>query len=383
MRKKILVIGMLDSIHLARWLEQFEQGEYDFYLFPSQKYRKINPKLRKLLLNKSKAKYIFHGFLCKGFYSGYLDYLRFEFLGLNKFKSFRRKMLANKLRSIQFDFIHAIEIQGAGYLLGSIEYKYWSEPRTILTNWGSDIFYFSKIYEHEVMIRNILSKVNYYSAECERDYDLALKLGFKGGFLPCVPNAGGFDLDDLQFNYTAPDKRKQIIIKGYGGLFGRSDIPISIIERLSQNFPEYCFFIYSVTSDSLELINKLPKEVLKKIRVSIVKKPLTQKEMLQEFSRSRLYIGCSESDGISTSFLESLFTGAYPIQTNTSCADEWIKKGVIGSLVNLDAREVWREASKALTDHELVNNAALVNLEVSKKFLAYSKIQTMTSNFYK
>jgi hypothetical protein len=383
MRKKILVIGMIDSIHLARWLEQFKHSEHDFYLFPSKKYRKINPKLEELLLNKSKAKYIFHGFLHKGIYSGYLDYIRFEFFGLNKFKSLRRKMLTNKLKNTHFDFIHAIEIQGAGYLLGSIEYKYWSEPRTILTNWGSDILYFSKIFEHEVMIKNILSKVNYYSAECERDYDLALKLGFKGEFLPCVPNAGGFHLDDRQFEYTAPDKRKQIIIKGYGGLFGRSDIPISIIETLSQNFPGYRFFIYSATSDTLDLINKLPKEVLKKIRVSIIKKPLTQKEILKEFSQSRVYIGCSKSDGISTSFLESLVTGAYPIQSNTSCAGEWIKKGVICSLVNLDAKEVLREVSKALTDNKLVNNAALANLEVAKNFLDHSKIQTITSNFYK
>jgi len=383
MRKKILVIGMLDSIHLSRWLEQFEYDEYDFYLFPSKKYRKIHSKLKDMSINRNKAKYIVHGFLGKSFYSGYLDYLRFEIRGLNMYTSLRRKSLIKLLKKEKFDIIHAIEIQGAGYLLGSIENRFWGNARTILTNWGSDISHFYKIYEHEILIRNILKKVNYYSAECERDYDLALKLNFTGQFLPCVPNAGGFDLDEFKFNYTSPDERKQIIIKGYGGEFGRSDIPISLIENLYHNFPEFSFFIYSVTPDSLNLINKLPQEVMKKVRVSTVKKPLTQNEILQEFARSRVYIGCSVSDGISTSFLESLVTGAYPVQTNTSCANEWIKKGAVGSLVNLDAKEIFKEVSKALSDPGLVNRAASVNLEISRKFLSKSKIRTVVSGFYK
>ena len=122
---------------------------------------------------------------------------------------------------------------------------------------------------------------------------------------------------------------------------------------------------------------------MKKVRVSTVKKPLTQNAILQEFARSRVYIGCSVSDGISTSFLESLVTGAYPVQTNTSCANEWIKKGAVGSLVNLDAKEIFKEVSKALSDPGLVNRAASVNLEISRKFLSKSKIRTVVSGFYK
>ena len=32
-RRKILIIGMFDSIHLARWLSQFENEKIDFILF--------------------------------------------------------------------------------------------------------------------------------------------------------------------------------------------------------------------------------------------------------------------------------------------------------------------------------------------------------------
>jgi hypothetical protein len=49
--------------------------------------------------------------------------------------------------------------------------------------------------------------------------------------------------------------------------------------------------------------------------------------MYENFANSRIYIGASRSDGISTSFLEALVLGAYPIQTNTSCGNEWVEKG--------------------------------------------------------
>jgi hypothetical protein len=103
---------------------------------------------------------------------------------------------------------------------------------------------------------------------------------------------------------------------------------------------------------------------------------------MKEFSKSRVYIGCSESDGISTSFLESLVTGAYPIQTNTSCANEWILKGAIGSLVKLDSQEILNEIRVALRDDDLVNNASLINYQVSRKYLAKSEIEKIASDFY-
>ena len=56
-RKQILVIGMFDSIHLARWLKQFENTAVDFKLFPSKKFKYINLELIKLLNLDSKASY--------------------------------------------------------------------------------------------------------------------------------------------------------------------------------------------------------------------------------------------------------------------------------------------------------------------------------------
>ena len=53
--KKILLVGMLDSIHVGRWLSQFESTETEFVLFPSKKFRNLNPVIHELLSSDSKV----------------------------------------------------------------------------------------------------------------------------------------------------------------------------------------------------------------------------------------------------------------------------------------------------------------------------------------
>ena len=54
-------------------------------------------------------------------------------------------------------------------------------------------------------------------------------------------------------------------------------------------------------------------------------------EIMWNFGQSRIYLGISISDAISTSVLESMAMGCFPIQTNTSCCEEWFE--FIGGVV--------------------------------------------------
>ena len=54
---KVLVIGMVDSIHLARWLSQFSEVPLTFVVFPSNKFRKIHSRLNMLTKSSSMASY--------------------------------------------------------------------------------------------------------------------------------------------------------------------------------------------------------------------------------------------------------------------------------------------------------------------------------------
>jgi len=382
-RKKVLIIGIVDSVHLGRWLKQFSVEEIDFYIFASKKYRNLH-KLTKTLTKQNKnSKFMFLSPIKSKFFIGYIDFIYFELLGkfFNRFT--RTFFLTLLLGREKFDYIHAIEIQGAGYLLDNLDFKLIKDQTIIVTNWGSDIFYFRKFSDHVSRIKSILSKADFYSAECQRDYVLAREFGFTGNDLPCIPNAGGFELEGLRLNSTATSLRKIILIKGYGGTFGRAEVVIPLLPKVLTSYPEFQVHIYSVTDDILKMIEALPTEIRLKIKITTNRDRITHSEMLFKFSNSRVHIGCSESDGISTAFLESLVMGAYPIQTNTSCANEWVNLGAVASIVGLNQNEILDQIYIALKDDNLVDTASELNYKIAKKYLEYKVVQKKALEYYK
>jgi hypothetical protein len=370
---------MLDSIHVARWLSQFKDSSIDFLIFPSKKFRKIHPELVALSQYNN---YKIFGLPRTNRIAGYLDFVKYVLPAKMGFETGRQRALSQILRHRSFDFIHALELQGAGYLVDSLDVELLRNPSLIVTNWGSDIYFFKKFPDHEKRIKSLLAKADYYSAECERDYQLARNLNFSGIDLPCIPNAGGFDLVSSPQELSPPSHRKQILIKGYGGIFGRADLPISILESVAEEFPSYLFHFYSVTEDVQLLLDQLPEKLHSRIRITTVKQRITHPEMLREFQKSRIYIGCSESDGVSTSFLEALITGTYPIQTGTSCAHEWVIKGAVASIVELTESSLLTAIRGALSGDSLVDDASRVNLSIGKKYLSKEVIAHHAQQFY-
>jgi glycosyltransferase involved in cell wall biosynthesis len=106
-------------------------------------------------------------------------------------------------------------------------------------------------------------------------------------------------------------------------------------------------------------------------------------EILFHFGRARLYLGVSISDGISTSVLESMAMGAFPIQTNTSCCDEWFTDGEGGFIVSPDNFDMICERfQRALEDDALVDGAAEINQRTVKTRLARDVLVPKVAAFY-
>jgi hypothetical protein len=380
-RKKILIIGMFDSIHLVRWLKQFKNEPVDFILFPSKKFRSINPELSKLIKSKNLANYYLTYPYKLHFFIGYIDFVLIKIgniLGINLRKNGLKKILTTN----DFDLIHALEIQGAGYLYSELPLNIIGDNKLILTNWGSDIYFFAKDKGHNEKISKVVAMAAYYSAECERDYELLKNYNFIGRKLPCIPNGGGFSLEELNSYKTSASKRNLILCKAYGGMFGMAQLAMPAIDKALNKFENLNAFFYSVTPDTENLVKLLINKYGSRVKYSTVSGPLSRKELLYMFSQARVYIGCSKSDAISTSFLESLVYGAYPIQTNTSCADEWINKGAIATLVGLEVAEIIKALELVLIDDELVNYAQIKNSEIAKKYLDESFIKVAAKQFY-
>jgi glycosyltransferase involved in cell wall biosynthesis len=385
---KILFIAMSDSIHTARWINQIADQGWDIHLYPSIDFGATYSDLKNVTIYHSiygvkknqnpNVKYFG--------YPVFSNILAWSARILKKIISpdYRAKQLKKVISEIEPDIIHSMEFQGAGYL--TLEVKKMNPdqfPPWIATNWGSDIYYFSRFSEHKEKIKAILEQCDYYSCECERDIFLAKKLGLKGKTLPVLPAAGGFDLDAIK-KFHQPGRtseRRTILLKGYQGWAGRALVGLRAIELCASELQGYQVVIFACNSRA---VIRYATSITKKTGLSITILPHSAYEdILRSFGRARVYIGLSISDAISTSLLESIVMGAFPIQSNTSCADEWIVDGKSGFIVPPEDPEIIASAlRKAIGDNNLVDNAASINEETAKKFLDYWGIREKVIKFY-
>jgi glycosyltransferase involved in cell wall biosynthesis len=106
--------------------------------------------------------------------------------------------------------------------------------------------------------------------------------------------------------------------------------------------------------------------------------------ILRLHGESRISIGLSISDGISTSLLEAMVMGSFPIQSFTACADEWLVDGESGILVHPDDPDnVEAAIRRALSDDDLVNSAAEHNRRVAEERLDCRLIKERTLDYYR
>jgi glycosyltransferase involved in cell wall biosynthesis len=119
------------------------------------------------------------------------------------------------------------------------------------------------------------------------------------------------------------------------------------------------------------------------IRMTLLPKDTSHSEILSRHGRARISIGLSISDAISTSFLEAMVMGAFPIQSWTSCADEWVEDGRTGLLVPPDDPDAVEAAiRKVLTDDGMVDRAMESNLGVAALRLDRERIRPLAVGIY-
>lgn len=376
-RKTVVLVCMVDSIHVARWIAQFEPTEVKFILFPSGPNRRVHPKILEMVAKGKK----FDNQITIVPFGGKIS---LPLWALDRFFSDRIRglLLRSILKKTLPDFIHALEFQHAGYVtMRALADKNITTP-FIATNYGSDIYWFQKFPKHTAKIQAILDRADLYSAECQRDYLLAKNFGFDGVDLPLGPNAGGVELTGDRSDFLAPSKRKTIAIKGYHGWVGRALVALDAVESLQHDLRDYEIVVYSanlkVARRALQIGRKLG------LKVSVHKKnSLSHQEVLGIFAKARIYVGLSLSDGISTSLLEAMSMGAFPVQTSTSCADEWIAPGRSGLLIrSLDVDEVSTALKLAIGDDSLVDEAVEINQEAIKSKADSGTLKQSAKVFY-
>jgi hypothetical protein len=385
---RILFVAMADSVHTARWISQIENQGWDIHLYPSIDIGRVHSDLRNITIHHSfygrqkncSHTVKVHGFpvvseLAAGIARGSLRRMM---------SSYRVRQLRRLIKGLRPDIIHSMEIQAAGYLTLQVRKQHVGPfPPWIVTNWGSDIYLFGRLAEHVDKIKEVIGSCDYYSCECQRDVHLAKQMGLKGEVLPVLPNAGGFDLARAnQFKQPgSTSTRRLVLLKGYQGLFGRALVGLRAIALCSNELKDYRIAIFLPSPDvkiAAELVSQSTGIPIDLISFC------SHDDTLRLYGRARVYIGLSISDASSTSLLEAMVMGTFPIQSCTACADEWIVDGKSGFIVPPEDPETIAIAiRRAVSDDKLVDGAAEINGQVARERLDESVIRPQVVTMYK
>jgi hypothetical protein len=127
---------------------------------------------------------------------------------------------------------------------------------------------------------------------------------------------------------------------------------------------------------------KLQKEFPFRVEVWTNTEKHSHQALCAQISQSRIYIGFSRSDGLSTSFLEALLFEAFPIQSNTSCADELVNNGCIADVIEASPETLWKTLSERWNDIEKLNFSTKHNAEWVKGRFAEDKFSLKLRSYY-
>lgn len=369
---RILFVCFPYSVHAARWIGLLRDTGWDLHLFPSQEFDSLHTQFAGITYWPAQP---------RSFKAPEGIHLQVHSAALRARAAegiSHADYLARVIAEGGFDIVHSMEFQHAGYLThnafkrvltrDALQRVTGREPAWIATNYGSDIYLYRHEPEHAGRIRAILEHCDYYAAECARDVTLAKDMGFTGKIFALCPNGGGIDMREIAAlrSSTPTSWRNVIAIKGYEHFAGRAVTVLGVIEDLAASLRGRRIVVYAPSPDTREAADAIRARTGLDIECTADQEP--HATVLALHGRSRISIANSISDGISTSLLEAMAMGAFPIQSCTSCGDEWIRHGETGFLTEPnDPATIKAALLAALQDDALVDRAAIANLAVIRE----------------
>jgi hypothetical protein len=385
---RILFVAMINSIHTARWINQLKETPWDVHAFEQGESSHVHPEMTGVTAHT----------LCR---SGRLNPnvrtrpiwpFKHGFRMAKKFPIIRDMAspprvdsLVRLIKKTKPDIIHSLETRKSGYLtLEAKKHFNGNFPSWIVSNWGNDIYLFGRLAAFKDKVRDVLSSCDYYFCETQRDVKLAREAGFKGEFLPVLPNCGGFNLERYSsFRQKGPvSSRRLIFIKGYQDWHGRSMVALRAIALCADLLRSrgYRIAIYSA-NEAVEIAAEILSQDTG-IPVDIIPQ-CSSDEMMRLHGQARIHIGLAISDGIAIASIEAMTMGSFPIQSCTAAAEEWIVDGKTGFIVPPEDPEIVAAAiRKAASDDTLVDEADRENAKVVEERLDEPVIRSQVIEMY-
>ncbi len=382
------------SIHAARWINQVADQGWDLHMFSAYE-APLHADFRNLTAYGLKRYPVpkDSGIRQRALWPLPVAGEHVRMLGarLSPRWSSRAAWLARVVAFLKPDLVHSLEFQEAGYLTLEARkihqaFRFYGGrfPRWAVSNWGSDIYLYGPLAGHRERVEAILRSCDYYACECHRDVQLARQYGFRGQTLPVLPIAGGFDLERMrQYRQPGPvSSRRVVALKGYQHWAGRALVGLQAIERCADVLKAggYTLALYLANEDVRIAAERMAARA--GLQLEIVPDG-SHEEVLRLHGRARVSVGLSISDGLSTSALEAIVMGAFPVQSDTSCLTELVRdrEGVL-MVPAEEPEQVAAAIRRALTDDALVDRAAELNTRVVNTRLDHKLIRRQVVSMY-
>ena len=372
---KILFISM-PSIHVIRWIENLKDTSYELYWFDvlgRGQLETLDSVHQFTAWKKRKLPYI------KGEY--FLS-KRFPFLyeTIQPFLEVTANEALEKIiLEIQPDIVHSFEMQSCSYPILKTMQKYLN-IKWLYSCWGNDLYYYQQFSTHLKKIKRVLQRIDFLHTDCQRDFELAKGLGFKGKFLGVIPGGTGYKINELE-KYKLPiDERKVILVKGYENKFGRGLNVIKALEEIKLDTSMYEIVVFGAHQTVIDYIEN------RKLNYKLYSRhELNHIELMMLMGKSLVYIGNNISDGMPNTLLEAIVMGVFPIQSNPGGATaEIIENGVNGFLIENpeSIMDVQNIIFKFLLSPQLAENAFKINGNLAQDRLDYKSNRVKVISIY-
>ena len=382
------------SIHMCRWINNFQDENYDIHIYSSMPYVSD-------LYNEFKG-VTFHVnlYFVEDFVND-VKYVPVDIFGYIKFKTKKANNLFSKIvrffgfesnidkgliktfKKIKPDIVHSMESQNAGYLVSNNYSKliYNKTFKWVHSVWGIDFEHYINNNQHLFMLKNMLLNIEHLIVEGKRDVDFAKGLGYEKNIsiLQCT---GGYTPEEINKYILKNEVRKFILLKGqnkYPRMALLGLIAILKAERvlIDNNID---LIIHSIDDELESIVNRIKSKARFKIKIL---KHISRNEFLVLNLNSLISITINDSDGMPNSMLDAMLCGAFPIQSDRSCATDIIKNGINGFLVNpYDVDDISNKINIACNSNSLLKNAAKINQAIISDKFNWQNYKIIINNIY-
>lgn len=379
---RLIIVAVASSVHTARALEPLADTGWDIRVFDSQRGMRPHRDIPAFPVHTAQF-YDMQG----------EEGVKFTQVRPPEGATYKIEDRARQLNALidefEPDLIHSHELQHSGALVDLARRERGGRLPCpwIQTCWGSDISMYPKHVNYVDRVRSICRAVDYMGGECHRDIALARAMGFKGQSVGVWPVAGGMDLDRVRsLRRPGPaSARRTVTVKGVVGSVARGDVALAALERVGPRLEGYEVCTYQTTEKLLDGF----RETVERNGGTYVclsfgdARQVPHETILAAHGRSRVSLALNDSDAMSTSFMEAMALGSFPVHSKGSCGYEVTPAGRGAIFVSAtDPDEVADAVCRALDDDELVDKAQEINTRSAEVHFDRARIAQRVIDMY-